>query len=532
MHIPKCAGSSVHASLESALPAGSLALKRADATIFCGFTDPSVIDASIHPLLVLDGDDVCSLRDRSVVSGHFSLSTLLQVTDPSGIATVLREPRTRVLSHWAYWRCSAMVRRLLQRFPPVRHAQRPLAEFLSEPSVAPVTDNLICRMILGDHALIPNVGFIANRDLEAVAAATIAQLKRFGSVGIVELAEQMWSALSGFFGVELSPVMVNVTADDIALDSPPIDLKLTDDLLDLLDARTGADAIVYRQAVERSGDPGVTTSELCDSAFAREVVRLTDLRTGPVKLAPMAPEILAGDALSQTMRELATGASGSLKELWRDRAGQHTDDTYAGIPMWKFPEDLRTYEQILWERQPRIVIEVGVQDGGSTLWLRDRLFDFQRYRTGPAPRVIGVDVNLDRAHESFRDLPTEGTAGIELIEGRIEDAGVVEQVFSAVPRGAEVFVIEDAAHDAGTTLAALRSLAPLIRAGGYYMVEDTCVDYEPLRITHDWPRGCATALAEWLAQDPLGRRFRRRPDLQAYGLTCHPGGLLQRLTDL
>lgn len=93
-------------------------------------------------------------------------------------------------------------------------------------------------------------------------------------------------------------------------------------------------------------------------------------------------------------------------------------------------------------------------------------------------------------------------------------------------------MIEDAAHDATTTRAALGALAPLIRGGGYYMVEDTCVDYEALRVAEDWPRGCGTALAEWLVQDPLGRRFKRRPELQAYGLTCHPGGLLQRLTDL
>jgi cephalosporin hydroxylase len=232
------------------------------------------------------------------------------------------------------------------------------------------------------------------------------------------------------------------------------------------------------------------------------------------------------------MRTLAAGVDGPLAELWRDRVAQHTRDTYAGIPISKFPEDLRTYERLLWERKPSVVIEVGVRHGGSTLWLRDRLFDFQRYRTGPAPRVIGVDVDLEAARETLSRLPREGVAGIELIEGDIADTAVVEQVRSAVPRDAEVFVIEDAEHDATTTLAALRQLAPLIRTGGHYMVEDTCVDYEALRVSSDWPRGCAAALTEWLATDPLGRRFRRCVDLQAYGLTCHPGGLLQRLSDL
>jgi len=200
--------------------------------------------------------------------------------------------------------------------------------------------------------------------------------------------------------------------------------------------------------------------------------------------------------------------------------------------MSKFPEDLRTYEQILWERAPRVVVEVGVQHGGSTLWLRDRLFDFQRYRSRAAPIVIAVDVDLSQARKSFGALPPEGTAGIELLEGDIKDDGLLAEIRAMVPSDAEVFVIEDAEHDATTTLAALRGLAPLIRAGGYYMVEDTCVDIERLRVDEAWPRGCGTALEEGLASEALGRRFRRRADLQPYGLTCHPGGLVQRLADL
>jgi hypothetical protein len=39
------------------------------------------------------------------------------------------------------------------------------------------------------------------------------------------------------------------------------------------------------------------------------------------------------------------------------------------------------------------------------------------------------------------------------------------------------------------------------------------------------------ALGEWLTSDPVGQSFRRRPDLQPYGLTCHPGGLLQRVPE-
>jgi cephalosporin hydroxylase len=247
----------------------------------------------------------------------------------------------------------------------------------------------------------------------------------------------------------------------------------------------------------------------------------------------MATEILAADALSETMRTLAGGTDGPLAALWSARVATHLHDTYAGIPMSTFPEDLRTYERILWERAPVTVIEVGVGDGGSALWLRDRLFDFQRYRAGRAPRVIGVDVDLTAARRSFAGLPPEAVAGIELVEGDIADAVVVEAILSLVAPEAEVFVIDSAGHDDVTTLATVRALAPLIRSDGYLLVEDTCVDYPWLRPgDEERPRGRAAAVARWLSEDPLGRRFKRRPDLQAYGLTRHPGGLLQRLAEL
>ena len=238
------------------------------------------------------------------------------------------------------------------------------------------------------------------------------------------------------------------------------------------------------------------------------------------------------DDAPNLMSRLEEARDAGLAALWRARIQLHHDDSYAGLPIAKFPEDLRVYEKIIWERAPRVVVEVGVHNGGSTLSLRDRLFDFQRYRCGPAPTVIAVDIDLTAARRNFEALPAEGVAGIQFLDGDIRDPAVIAEIRSRIPTDGEVFVIEDAQHDGATTRAALDGLAPIVRGGGYYVVEDTCVDVEALRVADDWPRGCGIALSEWLASDPLGRRFERRRDLQAYGLTCHPGGIIQRLPDL
>lgn len=133
------------------------------------------------------------------------------------------------------------------------------------------------------------------------------------------------------------------------------------------------------------------------------------------------------------MALLAEGRDETLGALWRHRVSLHFVEDYAGIRMSKFPEDLRTYEKVIWERGPRVIVELGVRDGGSTVWLRDRIYDFQRYRGGPAPLVLGVDIDLGPARASFQPLPPEALAGIELLEGDIQLPSTVEAIRRWIP---------------------------------------------------------------------------------------------------
>jgi cephalosporin hydroxylase len=214
----------------------------------------------------------------------------------------------------------------------------------------------------------------------------------------------------------------------------------------------------------------------------------------------------------------------ALRDYWRARAAQHTDDSYVGVPMSKFPEDLRVYEHLLWLAKPDVVIELGVQHGGSTLWLRDRLAAIARY-TGSRGRVIGVELhdeaargNIERADPSWDN--------ILLLQGDVCDPDLATRVREVVPKGANCLVIEDTAHVYDTTRAALEGFASFVPPGGFFVVEDGCVDDEELRFD-GWPRGVLPAVRDWLAT-PAGQAFGVRRDLELYGVTCHPSGFLQR----
>ncbi len=210
----------------------------------------------------------------------------------------------------------------------------------------------------------------------------------------------------------------------------------------------------------------------------------------------------------------------------RSRLRQHTLDSYAGVSMSKFPEDLRVYEHLLWESAADVVIELGVQFGGSSLWFRDRLRSFARYRPASTQRVIGVDVDVASAREHLTTADPGHGAAITLIEGSVTDPALADRVAEHVPLGARCLVIEDTAHTYETTLAALRGFSRFVSPQGFFVVEDGCVDVEALRIAEDWPRGVLPALADWLEHE--GDGFVVRDDLELYGVTCHPGGFLQR----
>lgn len=219
--------------------------------------------------------------------------------------------------------------------------------------------------------------------------------------------------------------------------------------------------------------------------------------------------------------------SGPLQRYWMDRVRQHTDDSYAGVRLSKFPEDLRTYEHLLWLDAPDTVIEIGTQAGGSALWFRDRLRTLAAYgRIGRPPRVISLDVTQDWAREDLAEADPGYAADITLLEGDVRDPETAERVARLAGDG-RCFVIEDSAHEYDTTMAALVGFARFVPPGCHFVVEDGCVDVEAMRLADDWPRGVLPALHDWL-RTPQGAEFEVRRDLELYGVSCHPEGFLRR----
>jgi cephalosporin hydroxylase/ribosome-associated translation inhibitor RaiA len=218
----------------------------------------------------------------------------------------------------------------------------------------------------------------------------------------------------------------------------------------------------------------------------------------------------------------------TVRKYWLERVARHKRDSYAGVRLAKFPEDLRVYEHLIWASKPNVVIEIGTLRGGSALWFRDRLRTLVSYGHIGQPLVVSIDLDIAGAREDIRAADPAYQETIVLLEGDVTDPELPDEVEALLPPHARCLVVEDSAHVFETTMAALRGFARFVPPEGFFVVEDGSVDHEEMRLRPDWPRGVLPAVRGWL-ETAEGRKFRVRRDLELYGITAHPEGFLQRV---
>lgn len=178
--------------------------------------------------------------------------------------------------------------------------------------------------------------------------------------------------------------------------------------------------------------------------------------------------------------------------------------------------------------RPDVVIEIGAYRGGSAPWFRDRLRTLAGYGRSPNPRVVCLELDAAPALSALAGADPNYAASITIVEGDVRDETSVQAVERLIPAGARSMVVEDSARTFETTFAALDHFSRFVEMGGFFVVEDGCVDIEPMRVSENWPRGVLPALQGWL-EGPQGTGFRVRRDLEVYGISCHPHGFLQRV---
>ena len=210
MHVPKTAGTALASELEAML-APTRPVRGLDRSLFGSFENFAAFSDDVRRTVFLSADELP--RNARFVVGHFSHATLRTAYPDGQFLTLLREPVTRLLSHWLYWRQvpDAELVGWADWTEFVRKARRPLAEFLSDRTVAAQTDNLMTRALLWPHALIPADGFIDPRHDRRLLREARARLRTFRFVDIVE-RHDLEHRLAAWLGRPLTLPRVNETS--------------------------------------------------------------------------------------------------------------------------------------------------------------------------------------------------------------------------------------------------------------------------------------------------------------------------------
>jgi cephalosporin hydroxylase len=182
---------------------------------------------------------------------------------------------------------------------------------------------------------------------------------------------------------------------------------------------------------------------------------------------------------------------------------------FLGIQTLKYPTDMWTYQEIISEITPDVIVETGTWHGGSALFFAT-VCDALGHG-----RVITIDL------EPAEPLPEHPR--ITLLKGSSTDPGVVGLVREQTCSVETVMVILDADHSYAHVLAELAAYSDIVTPGSYLIVEDTNVNGHPVLPKHG--PGPREAVDKFLCQDD---RYAADADRERLLLTASPGGLLRR----
>jgi hypothetical protein len=243
MHIPKTAGTAlVHALRAAVRPQREI--NGSDTCLSGTFTAFETMDERESARTYRTIADVPT--DADMVSGHMAFSTLRQVYPQARMMTVLRDPLSRLLSHWLYWRQmdDDALRPVGAWGDYVRLGRLPLEQFLNDSGVAFQIDNLALRMLLWPHPLIKADEFIDPAHDEQLIWEATKRLHGFDFIDIVE-SDDLQGNLERWLGCALPLPRLNETGEIPLEFRSPLHREFTAAAHEALMARARLDARLW-----------------------------------------------------------------------------------------------------------------------------------------------------------------------------------------------------------------------------------------------------------------------------------------------
>jgi len=185
---------------------------------------------------------------------------------------------------------------------------------------------------------------------------------------------------------------------------------------------------------------------------------------------------------------------------------------WLGTGTLKCPFDLWTYQEILHEVQPDLILETGTWDGGTALFLASMCDLMNR------GRVVTIDINERPGRPQHQR--------ITYLRGSSTSPEIVQRVRTGIGKDERILVLLDSDHRKDHVLRELAIYGDLVTPGSYVIVEDTNINGHPVDPT--FGSGPMEALQEFLRKD---HRFEIDRTREKFLLTFNPSGFLRKIGD-
>jgi len=200
-------------------------------------------------------------------------------------------------------------------------------------------------------------------------------------------------------------------------------------------------------------------------------------------------------------------------KLYYDLGPQTWGNTqWLGTSTLKCPFDLWTYQEILYEVKPDLIVETGTWVGGSALFLATMCDLMNR------GRIVTIDITENAGRSQHQR--------ITYLLGSSTSPEIVHRVRSMIGKDDRVMVILDSDHRKDHVLRELELYSDMVTPGSYVIVEDSNVNGHPVHPS--FGLGPMEALREFMSKD---RRFETDRSRQKFLLTFNPDGYLRKIGD-
>lgn len=189
----------------------------------------------------------------------------------------------------------------------------------------------------------------------------------------------------------------------------------------------------------------------------------------------------------------------------------HHKVTYRGIKMIKNPFDYLIYQMIINEIKPDLIIEIGTNHGGSSLYMSDMLdligkgeihtIDITKYHMDP---LILDNKRIKRFTGGFQSYDLKNAEGFETI-----------------------LVVDDGSHLYQDTYEILHKFKNVVTLNSYFIIEDGALIH--LNLDKEYGGGPVKAIEDFMRENNQFIIDRKWCDFFGYNTTFNTNGFLKRI---